>query len=35
MYNHKEGVKILADISDGYYPHILKSKYPNGVFIEI
>lgn len=26
---------MLADILDGYFPYILKSKYPNGVFMKV
>ena len=27
-------MKILGDLVDGYFPYILKQKYPNGVFLE-
>jgi hypothetical protein len=26
---------VLADILDGYFPYMLKAKYPNGVFMKV
>ena len=34
-YTSKESLRILSDILDGYFPYILKNKYPNGVFIKV
>ena len=34
-YKAKESLKILGDLVDGYFPYILKQKYPNGVFLEV
>jgi hypothetical protein len=28
-------MQILADLLDGYFPYILKAKYPNGVFLKV
>lgn len=34
-YKSKESLQILGDFIDGYFPYILKAKYPNGVFLKI
>lgn len=34
-YKSKESLQVLADILDGYFPYILKAKYPNGVFMKV
>jgi hypothetical protein len=34
-YRTKEGLNILGDLMDGYYPLILKSKYPEGVLMKV
>ena len=26
---------MLSDLIDGYFPYVLKGKYPNGVFLEV
>ena len=28
-------MKILSDILDGYFPYVLKARYPNGVFLNV
>ena len=28
-------MKILSDILDAYFPYVLKSKFPNGVFLNV
>ena len=28
-------MKILSDILDSYFPYVLKSKFPNGVFLHV
>ena len=28
-------MQILSDLLDGYFPYILKVKYPNGVFLKV
>lgn len=33
-YQSKESLQILGDLIDGYFPYILKQKYPNGVFMK-
>lgn len=33
-YNTKEAMRILSDLLDGYFPYILKNKYPDGVFLK-
>ena len=27
-------MRILSDLLDGYFPYILKNKYPDGVFLK-
>lgn len=34
-YKSKESLKILSDLVDGYFPYVLKGKYPNGVFLHV
>ena len=34
-YKTKESLKILSDLVDGYFPYLLKQKYPNGVFLKV
>jgi hypothetical protein len=34
-YKSKESLQVLADILDGYFPFILKTKYPNGTFLKV
>ena len=34
-YKSKESIQILGDILDGYFPYVLKSKYPNGTFLKV
>ena len=34
-YKSKESLQILGDLIDGYFPHVLKQKYPNGVFMQV
>lgn len=34
-YKSKESLQILGDLIDGYFPYILKGKYPNGVFMKV
>ena len=34
-YKSKESLQILGDLVDGYFPYILKAKYPNGVFLKV
>lgn len=33
-YQSKESLQILGDLIDGYFPYVLKHKYPNGVFMK-
>ena len=34
-YKSKESLQILGDFIDGYFPYILKARYPNGVFMKV
>jgi hypothetical protein len=34
-YSSKDGLKILGDLTDGYYPHILKKAFPDGVYMNL
>jgi hypothetical protein len=34
-YKSKESLQILSDLVDGYFPYVLKHKYPNGVFLTV
>lgn len=34
-YSNKIGIRIMNDLKDGYYPHILRDKYPNGVYFDL
>jgi hypothetical protein len=34
-YQTKESLQVLGDLLDGYFPFILKGKYPNGVFLKV
>lgn len=34
-YQSKESLQILGDLIDGYFPFILKGRYPNGVFMKV
>lgn len=34
-YKSKESLHILSDLVDGYFPYVLKAKYPNGVFLKV
>lgn len=34
-YKSKESLRILSDLVDGYFPYVLKQKYPNGVFLKV
>lgn len=34
-YQSKESLQILSDLLDGYFPYVLKHKYPNGVFLKV
>jgi hypothetical protein len=34
-YKSKESLQILSDLVDGYFPYVLKHKYPNGVFLNV
>jgi len=34
-YKTKESLQILGDLVDGYFPYVLKAKYPNGVFLKV
>lgn len=34
-YKSKEALQILGDLVDGYFPYVLKRKYPNGVFMKV
>lgn len=34
-YNSKESLQILGDLVDGYFPYVLKAKFPNGVFLKV
>ena len=34
-YKSKQSLQILSDLVDGYFPYVLKGKYPNGVFLKI
>jgi hypothetical protein len=34
-YKSKESLQILSDLVDGYFPYVLKHKYPNGVFLSV
>lgn len=34
-YQSKESLQVLGDLIDGYFPYILKGKYPNGVFLKV
>lgn len=34
-YKTKESLRILSDLVDGYFPYVLKQKYPNGVFLNV
>jgi|JI6StandDraft_1071083.scaffolds.fasta_scaffold01045_22 hypothetical protein len=34
-YKTKESLQVLGDILDGYFPYILKQKYPNGVYMKV
>jgi hypothetical protein len=28
-------LQILSDLIDGYFPSVLKARYPNGVFMKV
>ena len=34
-YKSKDSLQILSDLVDGYFPYVLKHKYPNGVFLSV
>lgn len=34
-YKSKESLQILSDLVDGYFPYVLKQKFPNGVFLSV
>ena len=34
-YGSNEGYQILTDLLDGYFPYILKHKYPHGTLIKV
>ena len=34
-YKSKESIQILGDILDGYFPFVLKFKYPNGTYMKV
>jgi hypothetical protein len=34
-YSSKEGLKILEDLTEGYYPHVLRKAFPDGVFFRL
>lgn len=34
-YKGKESLQVLSDLVDGYFPYVLKQKYPNGVFLKV
>lgn len=34
-YHSREGLRITKDLNDGYFPHILKYRYPEGVFMKV
>lgn len=34
-YKSKESIQILGDLLDGYFPYVLKAKYPNGIFLKV
>ena len=34
-YKSKESLQILGDLVDGYFPYVLKAKFPNGVFLKV
>lgn len=34
-YQTKESLQVLGDLLDGYFPYILKGKYPNGVLLKV
>lgn len=34
-YKSKQSLQILSDLVDGYFPYVLKHKYPNGVFLSV
>jgi len=35
LFSSKEGQHTLADILEGYFPYLLKKKYPDGVFLKV
>jgi hypothetical protein len=34
-YKSKESLQILSDLVDGYFPFVLKARFPNGVVDKI
>lgn len=34
-YKTKESLQVLGDLVDGYFPSVLKGKYPGGVFMKV
>lgn len=34
-YKAKQSLQILSDLVDGYFPYVLKHKFPNGVFLSV
>jgi hypothetical protein len=34
-YKEKESLRILSDLVDGYFPYVLKAKYPNGTLLKV
>lgn len=34
-YKSKESLQILSDLVDGYFPFVLKARFPNGVFLKV
>lgn len=34
-YQTKQSLQILSDLIDGYFPSVLKARYPNGVFMKV
>jgi UBX domain-containing protein 11 len=35
VYGSNDACHILADILDGYFPYLLKNKYPKGTLMKI
>ena len=34
-YSSRDGRRIVGDLIEGYYPHILKKPFPEGVLMKV